>query len=99
MTADGKTFGGVNVENASFGLSICAERSAVVQAISAGNRDFAEIYVAGPDGVSITPCGACRQFLSEFNPSMQIHCTSPAGVVSWTLDELLPGAFGPKALQ
>lgn len=99
VTSDGTVFGGANVENASYGLSICAERSAAAAAVSAGHREFSDVYVAGPPDVSITPCGACRQFLSEFNPAMRVHCTRPDGVETTTLDAILPGAFGPKALQ
>ena len=98
VTADGSLFGGANVENASYGLAICAERSAVVSAIAAGYRDIQEIYVVGPHDAAVTPCGACRQFLSEFNPSMKVHCAIPNGVQTTTLDKLLPGAFGPDDL-
>src|SRR5919106_5668640 len=64
-TAGGTIYQGVNVENASFGLTICAERVAASAAIAAGEREFAAIAVASRGGV--TPCGACRQFLAEFN--------------------------------
>lgn len=98
VTGDGSVFGGANVENASYGLAICAERSAAVSAVSAGHRDLQEIYVVGPHDAAVTPCGACRQFLNEFNPKMKVHCAVPNGVYSTTLDELLPGAFGPDDL-
>jgi cytidine deaminase len=98
VTAGGTVFGGCNVENASYGLAICAERTAVVSAVAAGHRDIEEVYVAGPPGVAITPCGACRQFMSEFNRTMPVHCTTPEGVQTTTLDKLLPGAFGPDDL-
>ncbi len=98
MTGDGHTFGGANVENASYSLTICAERSAAVSAVSAGYRDFAEIFIVGPEGISVSPCGACRQFLSEFNTTMRVHCTTPQGIVTTTLEQLLPGAFGPSDL-
>ena len=99
VTPDGTTFGGCNVENASYGLAICAERSAAVCAVSAGYREFTEVYVAGPADVAVTPCGACRQFLSEFNRTMTVHCTTPDGIQTTTLDKLLPGAFGPDDLS
>lgn len=100
VTADGRTFGGANVENASYGLGICAERSAAVCAVSAGYRDFSAIVVAGPDGIDIAPCGACRQFLNEFSPAMLVHCTTCDGAVrTTTLDALLPQAFGPADLE
>ena len=99
VTSGGQTFGGANVENASYGLAICAERSAAVNAVAAGHRDFKEIFIAGPPDVAASPCGACRQFLSEFNPSMPVHCTTPSGGVTIDLDKLLPLAFGPADLQ
>lgn len=94
-TGDGRVFLGCNVENASYGLTLCAERSAVSAAIAGGHRDFVAIAVAGPDGVTTSPCGACRQVLAEFNPSMQVIYTAPDGPVSTTLAELLPHSFGP----
>src|SRR3990170_8629364 len=69
-TASGKIYQGVNVENASYGLTICAERVAASAAVAAGDRDFAAIAVVTRGGVS--PCGACRQFLAEFNPNLPI---------------------------
>src|SRR5688572_18475653 len=69
-TASGLIFQGVNVENASFGLTICAERVAASAAVAAGEREFAQIVVVSRTGVS--PCGACRQFLAEFNPHLPI---------------------------
>jgi cytidine deaminase len=100
LTNDGHTFGGANVENASFGVGICAERAAAAAAVSAGYREFAEIAVAGPEGVDISPCGACRQFLNEFNPAMRVHCSTRDGLThSTALDALLPHAFGPQNLK
>jgi cytidine deaminase len=69
VCSDGTVFRGVNVENRSFGLTVCAERSAVSAALSVGRRDFAGIVVATPDAdYAVSPCGACRQVLSEFLP-------------------------------
>ena len=99
VTEDGTVFGGANVENASYGLAICAERSAAVSAISAGHRNFRAIAVAGPETTVTAPCGACRQFLNEFNPQLAVLYTTPQGVTETTLDELLPDAFGPNNLQ
>ena len=98
-TESGEIFGGVNVENASYGLAICAERSAAVSAVAAGHRNFRAIAVAGPETTTTVPCGACRQFLNEFNPEMIVSYTTPDGVERTTLDRLLPDAFGPKNLQ
>jgi len=96
---DGSIFGGANVENASYGLSICAERSAVVAAVAAGHRDFRAIAVAGPEQSVAAPCGACRQFLHEFNPRMTVIYTERDRVVATTLDRLLPDAFDPEDLS
>ena len=98
VTAEGAVFTGVNVENASYGLAICAERSAAVAAVSAGYRDFDAIAVAGPETTVTAPCGACRQFLNEFNPALTVAYTTPDGVTVTTLDKLLPDSFGPKNL-
>ena len=97
LTASGKIYQGVNVENASFGLTICAERVAASTAIAAGDRGFEAIAVATRGGVS--PCGACRQFLAEFNPSLpviMVDASRPGAFSQTTLDVLLPGRFeGP----
>src|SRR6185295_18399122 len=69
-TASGRIYQGVNVENASFGLTICAERVAASTAVANGDRDFTAIAIVSRGGVS--PCGACRQFLAEFNPNLTI---------------------------
>ncbi|HEY9181467.1 MAG TPA: cytidine deaminase [Candidatus Baltobacteraceae bacterium] len=99
LTDDGTVFTGANVENASYGLAICAERSAAVAAVAAGYRDFEAIAVAGPDTTVTAPCGACRQFLNEFNPRLSVAYTVPDGVTVTTLDQLLSDAFGPKNLR
>ena len=93
LAKNGEIYSGANVENASYGLAICAERSAVASAVTAGQREFAAIAVAGPDSVATVPCGACRQVLSEFNPSLVVLYTTPDGVSSTTLDQLLPLRF------
>jgi cytidine deaminase len=99
ITEDGAIFAGANVENASYGLAICAERSAAVSAVSAGHRSFRAIAIAGPEQTVTAPCGACRQFLNEFNPQLVVAYTTPQGLTVTTLDALLPDAFGPKNLQ
>ena len=68
----GAVFGGANIENRSFGLTICAERVAIGAAVSGGERDFAAIAVTADSDEPIAPCGACRQFLAEFNPDLII---------------------------
>lgn len=94
LTADGSLITGVNVENASYGLTICAERSAVVQAIARGHREFRAVAVAASRG-SASPCGACRQVLAEFaGPEVPISFQDPAGEwVTRRLGELLPDSF------
>ena len=99
VTEDGTVFGGANVENASYGLAICAERTAAVAAVAAGHRSFLAIAVAGPENTATAPCGACRQFLNEFNPQLDVAYTVPGGVKVTTLDALLADAFGPKNLR
>jgi cytidine deaminase len=94
----GEVFEGVNVENASFGVGICAERTAAVSAVAAGHRDFEAIAIAGPASTATVPCGACRQFLNEFNPRLVVVYTTPDGSYETTLDKLLPDAFGPHTL-
>ncbi len=88
----GLVYSGCNVENASLGLTLCAERSAVVKAVSEGENDFAAIVVVTQDGAS--PCGACRQVLAEFNPDMDVYMATPAGnYTRKTIRELLPDSF------
>ena len=85
---------GVNVENASYGLTICAERSAIFGAISDGQRQFELIAIASPGGVA--PCGACRQVLHEFAPDIKILLVDTSGekqVAELSLNMLLPHAF------
>jgi len=94
QTADGQTFVGCNVENVSYGLTICAERAAVFAAVAAGQREFACLAVASAGGV--TPCGACRQVLIEFAadlPILLIDSDRPASVTETNLRDLLPRAF------
>ena len=93
-TASGKTFLGCNVENASYGLAVCAERSAVFAAITAGEKQFECMAIATQGGAM--PCGACRQVLSEFNPDLPIYIVDvdkPDKIVEGSLWDLLPGAF------
>jgi cytidine deaminase len=90
---DGKVFTGCNLENISFGLTICAERSAVSAAISAGSRDFKKIVIISDSKQPISPCGACRQVLAEFSPNMEIISVGRDGErYETTLDLLLPRA-------
>ena len=94
LTADGKTFTGCNVENASYGLSICAERTAICKAVSEGHKKFRAIAVAASPLAS--PCGACRQFIVEFGKDITVITfdpTDPGPVRVWTSEELIPESF------
>ncbi len=100
VLADGRVFEGANVENSSYSVTMCAERVAAAQAIVAGHRDLLAVAVAGPNPEPLTPCGACRQFLSEFNPEMTVVCEGTSGerLIS-SIRRLLPEAFGPSSLR
>jgi cytidine deaminase len=95
---DGRVFVGCNVENASYGLTICAERAAVCAAVAAGAQRFRRAVVVSDADPPAAPCGACRQVLSEFGPTLRVDGVSPAGTVTWTIAELLPAAFGKEQL-
>ncbi len=92
----GKTYTGCNVENASYGLSVCAERTAVFNAVCAGEREIMAVAITNSCGEPAFPCGACRQVLAEFAPrdgDMTIYLVSDRGVDTYTLSELLPHSF------
>ena len=99
LTKDGKVYTGCNIENAAFGPTICAERTAVAKAVSEGHRDFVRIVIAGRSEGLCVPCGVCRQVLREFAPNIEIICLNGAGEErTFTLEELLPHSFGPEYL-
>ena len=100
-TTDGRRFSGANIENASYGLTICAERTAVFAAVLAGATGIAAIAVTGPDGVTTPPCGACRQVLAEFGaPGVPLtYARADGGWTDTTLGDLLPAAFDPAMLE
>ena len=79
LCADGSVYTGCNIENASYPCGLCAERAAAAQAISAGNRAFAVLAVAGSGEEVCTPCGLCRQFLFEFAPNLRVLCANRSG--------------------
>ena len=95
---NGNLYSGCNVENASYPASICAERTALVKAVSEGVRDFDTIVIATKNGGS--PCGICRQMLNEFSPTMRVVCVTFEGdvTIDAPLNELLPHGFGPSDL-
>ena len=99
LCADGAVFTGCNVENAAYGSCICAERTALVKAVSDGHRDFVRLAVAGRGGDYCWPCGACRQMLYEFAPELTVLVARGDGdFVRVSLSELLPHGFGPASL-
>ncbi len=93
LTENGSVFSGCNVENLSFGLTLCAERSAVVAAVAAGQQAFLKLAIVAETDAPISPCGACRQVLAEFSPTLPILSVARDGAVAhWNLAELLPRA-------
>ncbi|MEZ4412653.1 MAG: cytidine deaminase [Gemmatimonadales bacterium] len=96
---DGQVFVGCNVESASFGLTICAERSALVAAVAAGHRAFRRIVVISDSDPPASPCGACRQMLAEFGLDLRVDAVGPGRAQTWTLAELLPDAFTSHRLE
>lgn len=96
LGANGEIYSGCNVENASYGLSICAERSAVARMVCAGERSIRAIAISASSGEAAFPCGACRQVLAEFAPAgepVSIYLVTGDGVEEYTLADLLPHAF------
>ena len=101
LTQEGREFTGCNVENAAYGSTICAERTAIVKAVSEGCREGWEaIAIAGKGEDFCWPCGACRQMLYEFAPDLRVLAARGDGqYIALRLSELLPHGFGPKSLE
>ena len=100
LCAGGAVFTGCNVENAAYGSCICAERTALVKAVSEGRRDFVKLAVAGRGEDYCWPCGSCRQMLYEFAPGLAVLVARGDGdFITTTLGELLPHGFGPSSLN
>jgi len=97
LATDGTVFIGCNVENASYGLSNCGERTALFNAVAHGHRDFVTMVVCTKSGHD-TSCGVCRQALNEFAPNMPVHFCDERGEIKYstTVADMLPHAFGPK---
>ncbi|ARJ21583.1 cytidine deaminase [Bacillus sp. ISL-8] len=101
VTKEGKIYTGCNIENASYGLCNCAERTAIFKAVSEGERDFSYLVITGETDGPISPCGACRQVIAEFcNPKMPVLLTNVKGdEKEVTVEQLLPGAFSIEDLK
>jgi cytidine deaminase len=100
LTADGKIYSGANVENSSYGLSCCAERTAIFEAVSEGARKIVAIAVFGKSEGFTRPCGACRQVMVEFNPRMKVLRRGADGFhEDDTAGSLLPKHFNPPELS
>lgn len=99
LTDNGEVFSGCNVENAAFGLTICAERNAIFQAIAKGAKRLLTVVIYTPTPIASAPCGSCRQVINEFGPEARIVSVCDTGDrIDAPLTELLPGAFGPGNL-
>jgi cytidine deaminase len=99
VLAEGEVFAGANVENASYPMSVCAERNAVAAAVNAGKRSIDAVAVVSRADEPTPPCGGCRQVLNEFGPDMAVTVESGNGQrAEWRLTEILPHAFGPANL-
>lgn len=99
LTADGSVFTGCNVENSSYGATICAERLAAAKAASEGHREFQAIAIVSPSRQFTPPCGICRQFLSEFSADLQFVFDNQGEVVLYHLTDLMPFSFGKDHLN
>ncbi|MBA1434597.1 cytidine deaminase [Bombilactobacillus bombi] len=101
LDANGQIYTGCNIENAAYGATNCAERTALFTAIAAGQRDFAALLITGKTKDVIWPCGTCRQVISEFcSPQMPVYLTNQNNQVQKiTVAQLLPGAFSAEDLN
>jgi cytidine deaminase len=95
LTRSGRIFAAPNIENASYGLTLCAERNAIFHAVSAGSRDISALVLYTPTRELYTPCGACRQVLAEFlDGGARVTCVAESGATkTYTVDALLPAKF------
>jgi len=99
LTTSGRVYDGVNVENAAYPLTLCAERTAIFKAVSNGEKDFEAMAVVTRDGGS--PCGSCRQVMAEFSPDMLVIIADEKGKITMEMrvSDLLPGMFTAKSLD
>ena len=93
LAKSGKIYTGCNIENASYGLTVCAERNALFSAVGAGEREFTALCVVGDTEAPISPCGACRQVMAEFKVPRIILANLKDDIKEYTLEELLPYGF------
>jgi len=99
LSDDGQIFAGCNVENASYGLTMCAERNAIFQAVAQGARKVKAVVIVTPTETLTPPCGGCRQVINEFGPEAEIFVFGSGNTARhFKLSELLPDAFGPENL-
>lgn len=96
ITDKGKIYTGCNIENPSLMMSFCAERTALLKALTEGERAFKAIAIVSGNGEYCFPCGTCRQMLYEFGPDLVIYLSSSDGTKSYSISELLPHAFRKK---
>ncbi len=99
LTESGKIYTGCNIENASYGLTCCAERNAVFAAVGAGERRFKALYVAAEGSAPVAPCGACRQVIAEFGIPQIIMADLQGHTKTMTAEELLPYSFGAASMD
>jgi cytidine deaminase len=100
VTREGRLFDGCNVENASYGLAVCAERNAIFQMVAQGKKDVESVVVYTPTPTPTAPCGACRQVIHEFNPDAMVVCVCDGpGSLRRKLSDLLPDSFGPENIE
>ncbi|HKL12490.1 MAG TPA: cytidine deaminase [Halanaerobiales bacterium] len=100
LTKEGKIFTGVNIENAAYGSTMCAERTAIFKAVSEGYTDFEALLLISDTKKPVTPCGACRQVISEFSNEMEIIMTTyNNGELVKKNSELLPGSFNKDDME
>lgn len=100
LTGSGRIFSGCNVENASYGLCNCAERTAIFSAVAAGEKKIEAVVIYTPTSTPTAPCGACRQVINEFGPEAIVQSVCKGGkMTEIKLDQLLPDAFGPAQLR
>ncbi len=98
-TGDGAIYVGCNIENASYGMTICAERSAVAAAVADGQRTFVRLVLVSDAPSPIAPCGACRQVLAEFGSLLRVVSCAGVETREWTIRDLLPDAFTGDVLE